>query len=81
MLVNQLTWLKIKDQIGNKYIESLMPDQELGLLRFLSRKMTGLSSLYGIEVTNVREKKESKGLCSRFEPTWFGCKEWGELES
>lgn len=44
-----------------------MPDQELQTIEILSRKMTGLSSLCGIEVSNVREKKESKGLYSHLE--------------
>lgn len=54
--MNKLTWLKIKAQIGKKYTESLMPGQELGLLRLLSRKVTSLSTLYGIAVTHVRRK-------------------------
>lgn len=29
VLVNKLTWLKIKAQIGKKYIESLMPAKNL----------------------------------------------------
>lgn len=65
--MNQLAWLEVKDQIGKESIESLMPDQGLGLLRFLRRKMMGLRSSYETEVTNIREKKESKGLYSHFD--------------
>lgn len=62
--------MKIKDKIGKKYIESLMPDQK-NMEVFLIGKMTGLSSLRGAEAREGRTERTFTPLM----PTWVGREE------